>query len=223
MNPERGKRRWAAAECAAPEYGAPEHGVPENVAPASRRCASRAVGSLARDRRSISRAAPRTGPLLGLLLLAGCRAAMPPLTISVDALECAPPVIPIDSIQSIAADSDRLRRLWKPLGTRVGLVQIRTPQQWREFQAVAPEAGRCPDLSSGAVVAIVNCSGTPLSGEWPIELASVRVHNGAGFVSAEFRGGTYLPDGTAYVEMVQVPGLAEVLMVDVNGVRFYTD
>jgi hypothetical protein len=70
------------------------------------------------------------------------------------------------------------------------------------------------------VVGLACWAGTPLDGQWPIDIACVRVHGGAGIVQARFIGGTFQPDGTAVLVTAHVPGLAAVLAADVNGTTF---
>lgn len=73
------------------------------------------------------------------------------------------------------------------------------------------------------MVGIASTAGMPVDGSWPVFLDSVRVHDGGGMVRAHFRGGCYLPDTTGYIETVFVPGLRRVLVVDVDGVRFFPE
>ena len=143
--------------------------------------------------------------------------------VSIEALESAPPISPITTERSIVTDAEALRPLSIDLGPRLNLVQVRNPNDWQRLREVAPEIGDCPNLERGALVGILCRTGTPLDGDWPIDLDAVRVADSAGFVCASFHGGTYLPDGVAYLETAYIEGLSSVLMVDVNGVRFYTE
>ena len=112
---------------------------------------------------------------------------------------------------------------FRPLGARLGLVQVNSAEQWARLARLAPGLGPCPDLSGGSVVGLASTIGMPLNGRWPIHVQSVRAHEGAGLLVARFDGGSYLPDGTAYLETMYVPDLATVLVVEVNGVRFYPE
>ena len=49
-------------------------------------------------------------------------------------------------------------------------------------------------------------------------------HFGDSFIFLhDFEGGSFLPDGTTFLEAAQYDGLAAVLIVDVNGTRFYPE
>lgn len=124
-------------------------------------------------------------------------------------------------LRLVVADAEALRFLCTPLGPRLGLVEIHSPRQWEFLAQVAPQIGRCPDLRAGTLVGIACWAGTPVDGRWPVQLEAVQVHQGAGLLKARFRGGNYLPDGTARLETAYVEGLRAVLVVDVNGTDFY--
>ncbi|MFQ5473206.1 MAG: hypothetical protein ACE5FA_10020, partial [Dehalococcoidia bacterium] len=111
--------------------------------------------------------------------------------------------------------------LYRPLCSRLGIIHIRGPAQWRDLQEAAPGIGPAPDFERGIAIAIASRAGQPLDGGWPISLQAVRVVGGAGFVSVHFASGTFLPDGTTYLEATFVEDLDTVLVVEVNGVRFY--
>lgn len=164
---------------------------------------------------------------LGLILAAGlgtgCRPAAAPRTITVAALEGAPPAPKTAQRRLIIADAAALRRVCYPLGSRLGLLQIRSAKEWERVARELPQLGPCPDLTRGAVVGLACWTGTPVSGGWPVTLAAIRVHEGAGLVEGDFHAGTYLPDGVAYVETAHVHGLRTVLIVDVSGTTFYPD
>ena len=70
------------------------------------------------------------------------------------------------------------------------------------------------------MVGIACWAGEPVDGTWPVRVEGVRVQRGGGLVDATFRGGTYLPDGAAYIETAYVVGLRDVLGVQVNGTLF---
>lgn len=136
-------------------------------------------------------------------------------------LEAAPQADTRGLGRAVVTNVAPLERLYQPLGQRMGLCQVRTPADWDALRRAIPILGRSPDLSRGMAIAVVSRVGSPLSGEWPVSVESVRVVEGGGYVCANFEGGTYLPDGVSYVELAYVGGLTDVLMVDVNGVRFY--
>lgn len=156
-----------------------------------------------------------------LAVLPACRFLLPPQRIALSDLEAAPPCPPAQRQQALVADVARLRPLCTPLGRRLALIQIRTLRDWDRLRESVPGLGPCPDLNRGSVVGLVSLAGTPLDGGWPVSLETVQVYDGGGLVRARFYGGTYWPDGTAYLETGYVPGLYAVLAVDINGTAFY--
>jgi hypothetical protein len=161
--------------------------------------------------------------LLGLTTLAACAIHPRPQVVTVRTLESAVTVLPHAARRAVLSPASELRGLYCPLSERLGLLQIRTKKDWQTLRRHAPEIGPCPDLSHGIVVGLTSHAGLPLDGSWPIRLETARVHQGAGFVTAHFQGGSFLPDGTTYLETAQFNGLRIVLMAEVNGVRFYPE
>ena len=161
--------------------------------------------------------------LSGAGVLSACGTHARARVVSVRALEAAPPIEPTVTRRALVSDPAQLRELCFPLGRRLGLVQIRSAEQWATLQRCAPELGPPPDFDEGIVVGLASHAGLPLDGTWPIHLQSVRIHQGAGFATGRFEGGSFLPDGTTYLETAQFDGLGAVLMVEVNGARFYPD
>lgn len=159
--------------------------------------------------------------LAGLLVASACGTRPHPRTVSVHALETAQAVEPSTIQRAIVSDAAELDEWCYPLGRRMALVQVRSPEQWALLRRVAPELRGRPDLTRGIVIGLISRAGLPLNGIWPIRLKTVRVHEGAGFVVARFDGGSFLPDGTTYIETAQINGLSAVLMVEVNATRFY--
>ena len=160
---------------------------------------------------------------MSTLGIASCASKPRTLTVSISKLESAAEVGPIHTQRSLVTDVETLQPFSIALGPRLGLVQVRSAGEWQRLREVAPEVGDCPNLSRGSVVGILCRTGTPLDGDWPIDLDTVRIADGAGFICASFHGGSYLPDGATYLETTYIEGLNSVLMVDVNGVRFYTE
>ena len=161
--------------------------------------------------------------LSGAGVLSACGTHTRARVVSVRALEAAPPVEPTVMRRALVSDPTELREFYSPLGQRLGLVQIRSAEQWATLRRCAPELGPAPDFDEGIVVGLASHAGLPLDGTWPIHLQSVRIHQGAGFAMGRFEGGSFLPDGTTYLETAQFDGLGAVLMVEVNGARFYPD
>jgi len=110
-----------------------------------------------------------------------------------------------------------------PLGPRLGLLQIRTTEQWQRLARAAPQLGACPDLAHGMVIGLACWAGEPVSGTWPVRIDAVRVADGAGLLEAHFAGGSYLPDGSARLETVFVPAFVNVLVADIDGTMFYPE
>jgi hypothetical protein len=159
--------------------------------------------------------------LAALVSLAGCALQPPTKTVTLTALETAP-AEPLPAAQRlVASDSAALRSLCTPLGPRLGLLQVRSADDWRLYRQVVTAKQKCPDLQLGSVVGIVCWAGTPLDGQWPVSVEAVQVEEGGGLLKARFHGGTYQPDGIAYLETGYVPGLRSVLVVNVNGTSFF--
>jgi len=136
-------------------------------------------------------------------------------------LENGQPAPLADNRRAILSDATHLDRLARPLCERLSLLEIRSAADWEQLRRRAPELGPAPDFRRGAVFGLASHAGLPLSDTWPIAIEAVRTHDGAGFAIARFHGGSFLPDGTCYLELVQAEGLRTVLMVEVNGVRFF--
>lgn len=157
-----------------------------------------------------------------LALLTACSARPRTIEVSVHALSNAPSAPPIRRDFAVVCDESAIHDMITPLGKRLGLIEIVSPQAWDRLRSATAGIGKCPDLRRGIVVGVVSSAGKPIDADqWPIELSNVRLLEGAGFVTAEFAGGNYQPDGTSYVALAQVDGLHSVLLVEVNGVRFY--
>jgi hypothetical protein len=167
--------------------------------------------------------------LLLLVILSGiggvsaCNTLARPRVVSASALEGAPAAAPHITRRAIISDWAQVSELHCPLGQRLGLFQIRSEEQWERLRRQAPELGPAPDFDSGIVVGLASHAGLPLDGSWPIHLQSVRIHEGAGFATGYFEGGSFLPDGTTFLEAAQFDRLAKVLIVEVNGTRFYPE
>jgi hypothetical protein len=160
---------------------------------------------------------------MALLALLACSMHRVPQTVTVRALETAPTTPPYETRRAIVAESSSLHDLCSPLGGRLGLIQVRSTRDWTRLTQVVPQLGPCPDFSRGMIIGLASWTGLPVNGEWPICLESVRLHQGAGLVGARFHSGSYLPDSTTYIETAFVENLDAVLILDVNGVRFFPD
>lgn len=152
-----------------------------------------------------------------------CQSASTPRTVTVETLEAAPVAATSHRSRVVVPEAEQLRAMCMPLGPRMGLLQIRTKDQYRQLAQLCPHIGPCPDLHRGVVVGLACWAGMPLDGGWPVHLDSVKIHCGGGLVKATFATGSYLPDGTAYLATAYVPGLHDVLVVAVNETSFYPE
>ncbi|MFH1746720.1 MAG: hypothetical protein ABIG44_06710 [Planctomycetota bacterium] len=142
-------------------------------------------------------------------------------TVTLSALEAAPQVYPTNHCRRIAIDPSALQPVARPLSERIALVQVHSPMEWDQLCQATGAVASCPDFSRGMIVGLISQTGTPLDGSWPFEWGSVHVHEGAGLLRVHFTGGSYFPDGTTYVETAYVENLGALLVVDINGDRFY--
>lgn len=166
--------------------------------------------------------------LAGLaLLLAGlipaCQVAPRVRMVSLESLESASPRRIHGAQRHLVRDGAGLQALAIQLGPRLGLIEVRNEAQWQALNAAVGGHMRRPDFSRGTLVGLATWAGTPVDGEWPVELQSVHLSDGGGLLRSHFHGGTYLPDGTAYLETAYVPDLRAVLVVDIDGTSFYPD
>gem|GEM_PF-1120490 len=136
--------------------------------------------------------------------------------VSLAELESSPPRAPAGLLCRAVDEPIALQPLIHPLGRRLWFLEVTNVEQWRQLAQAVPEVGPCPDFRRGTVIGVVS-RGTRLDGAAPFWLQTIRVHNGAGLVELSFNPGTYLADGSAYLEMTYVTGLRNVLVVNVDG------
>ncbi len=160
--------------------------------------------------------------LLVAWLPAACSLARPRI-VTLTELETAPPIRAESLGHAVLTDPQALGTLYHPLTARLGYAQVRSPAEWARLARAAPGLRPPGDLDTGIVIALVSRAGLPLDGKWPIQVDAARVSHGAGLLTGEFRGGTFLPDGTTCLDVAYFPGLAGVLVVDITGARFFTD
>ncbi len=142
-------------------------------------------------------------------------------TVALATLENAPSVALVAQERRLAADPAALRELCVPIGPRLGVLLVQTPEVWERLQAAVPGLTHPPDFArGGTVLGVVSWSGTSLDGEWPVALDEVRVHDGVALLRASFHPGSYLPDGSGRLELAQVYGVSVLLAVEVNGTLF---
>jgi hypothetical protein len=160
----------------------------------------------------------------GASLALSCAAPPPTIRrISLASLEAAPPRYAVQRMRTVVGDIERLGSLYRPLTDRVGIIEVRDRRAWDRLHEVAPRLGPPPDFARGMVVGVVSRAGQRVDGRWPIRIESVRLSESAGLVTSSFESGAYLPDGVAFMEATFVEGLAAVLVVEVDGMRFYAD
>jgi hypothetical protein len=135
-------------------------------------------------------------------------------------LETAPPAVTEAPQSGPLTDLATIDQLYKPLGTNIGMVQVKSARQWRQLSKAAPWLGVEPNWVQGTFVGLISSAGEPLEDQPPIRWRYVRVHAGGGLVRADFSGGSYLPDGSAYLTGTYVHGLREVLLIDLSDVRY---
>lgn len=161
------------------------------------------------------------GGALAVLALPGCGPAGAGRTFRVRELEDACPTAAQPLARLVASQPDALHRRAQALSPRLALLQVRSPAEWRRLQRLEPRVGPPPDFSRGIAVGLITRTGTPLAGDWPIAIEAAQVCDGAGLLHGRFNGGTFLVDDTAYLDLVFVEGLAAVLIVDVDGSRYF--
>ena len=156
-------------------------------------------------------------------MLSGCAVAPRTQVITLEALQSAPSQPVPDPHRVVVRDTETLRDLCTPLGPRMGLLEIRNRTEWERLAMIAPDVGPCPDLQEGTQLGLACWAGTPIDGQWPVTFDTVRLYEGGGLVTASFSGGSFLPDGTSWLETGYVQGLRSVLVVNVDGASFYPE
>jgi hypothetical protein len=162
-----------------------------------------------------------TVALICLALTASCALAPAVRSVRLEQLELAREVPLRPAGRSVISDPAVLEPLAQPLGRRLALLVVRTRAEWEALSRAVPGIGRRPNLARGAVIGLICRVGLPLGGEWPASMERIQVAQGAGLLTVRFDGGSFLPDGTSYLELAQVEGLEAVLVVDVGGSRFF--
>lgn len=155
------------------------------------------------------------------LAISGCNFRPAVRYVRSEVLQHAPAWLPDETRAAIVADPDSLRAQEIPLGGRLTFVQARTAQEWESLRRCAPDIGACPDLLHGVAVGVVASTGLPLDGHCPLKIVGLRTTSGAGMLHVDYEGGTFLADGTTYLELAIVPIRTTILIVDVNGSLYY--
>ncbi len=141
--------------------------------------------------------------------------------VSIHALRAAPPAQVLRRSQAWGRDADVLRALCRPLGSRCGLLQVRTGADYARVATAIGLPAERPDFREGTLVGLISWAGTPCNGHKPVGIQSVQVVDGGGLLHAEFEAGTFHPDGAVFAETAFVPGLIAVLVVDLGGSTFF--
>jgi hypothetical protein len=155
--------------------------------------------------------------------LTSCRATPAVRYVSADSIEAGITAAPTSTRRAMVLDPGPLGELYTPLGRRLGLIHIRDESDWARLCRAVSDPGPMPAFDRGSVVALVTRTGLPIDGQWPITIEHVRLCGGAGMICGSFHGGSYLADGATYAEIAFVETLRDVLIVDVNGVRYYPE
>ncbi len=155
------------------------------------------------------------------VLLSGCRTAPAARNATAAGLETAP-VAPTAAVAHVlVGDAQALRRICTPLGPRLGLLQVRTRAEWNCLAGIAPQVGACPDLQHGMLIGVACWAGSPADGHWPLRIDAIRAAAGKAWVEASFSGGSFLPDGLAFLETAYAGQVHAVSAVSVDGTTFY--
>lgn len=168
--------------------------------------------------------APRAGLSLALTLaaaLGACRTPARETTVTLEQLERAAParVLPLGS--AVLADPAALEPSYHALNGRMGFYALHTPEDLARLHALAPHLPLpLPPPGRGLVVALASRIGTPLHERWPVRLRAARTVHGGALVEGRFAGGSYLLDGLTFIDAAYVPDATDVLVVEINGVKF---
>lgn len=157
------------------------------------------------------------------LAMPGCVSSSPqPAHVEIAAWELAraEPVtlVPVGRTR-VSYDRRLPQRITQPLSDLFTLVDIDRQEDWNALRRSLgiPAPAQPVDLSKGSIVGILANVGEPADNIWPIELRTVRVKAGCGWIEAEFAPGLYYPLRTAgYLELAYVPGLRHVRMIRIN-------
>ncbi len=152
-----------------------------------------------------------------------CSAPGPARVVSAVELSEAARAATLPAGRSVVTDVSRLQPLLTRVAPELGVIQVRTPADWELLRSVAPALGPPPALEHGMVVGLVSLLGRPLGVDFPIEIHAVRVLDRAGCVSGTLTPGTFFPDALAFVDTAYVPDLHAVVMMEVNGIRYYPE
>lgn len=163
----------------------------------------------------------KSAQLLGLLCLVNAGGCMRPsreARLSDLALARPVPVQPIWKVR-VPLDAQLGNRMQRGLCTEFSLLEIYNEVDFEEFcrkVGFRPDQVH-PDFETGALIGIIAAVGEQMGDRWPIAVETIRLHQGAGWIKARFRAGTYFPLRTAaYCDLVYVSGLKEVLAVEIN-------
>lgn len=173
----------------------------------------------------LSRTGIRWGLAIPGLMLSGggCTAARPVHVVPLARLEAAEPAETGAAQRIVVSNPEALRDVIYPLGKRCGLIAIRGAADWMRLREAAPELQVGDETARGTLIGVALWAGTPLDGRWPVRAVTIRTSDGGALAEYTLAGGTYRPDGVTYLDVVFVPSAKAVLVVDINGVRFYLD
>lgn len=119
----------------------------------------------------------------------------------------------------IPSDIELAPGLSRRLCDEFRLVEIHTAD---DLEAFCKQVGwhptrQLPDLSAGMLVGVIADVGEPVSHRWPVAIDRVRLLDGAAWIRAKFNPGVYHPiRASSFCELVYIPNLTRVVMVEIN-------
>lgn len=174
------------------------------------------------NRPGIRTAPLRTAALSMALLVFACSAPPRVVTIHLADLEAGRDAEWTCIGRFVVGDRETLETISRPICDNLRLVQVRSDADWRRLVEAIPALGN-RKWDGRPVFGVCSEFGTPLNGVWPLMVTGLRRHDGAGWLSTELAVGTFLPDRMLLAELVACEGVSAVLVVEVNGVRYYPE
>ncbi len=144
------------------------------------------------------------------------------------------PALPASAVTPANVALVPLHGIWLPdpaalaaqaqtLSPRLSVLQIRDRRTWSAVAAAIPAAAAEPDFTHGCVVGLISRAGRPLNGNAPLALSEVVDFGDVACLSGQFRGGSFLPDGSAYLALAWAETRSPLLSADIDGQVFVID
>jgi len=104
-------------------------------------------------------------------------------------------------------------------------LHVTSSAQWRQLRCCLGIPDKAPgrdlDFCHGSVFGIIARVGEPAAERWPIELDTVRLVNGNGWINLRFISGLYYPlQGPPFLYAAYVPGLRIPRIIQVDRLKF---